>query len=431
MRRPAVLVLAAVAAAALALTAWLVREMRHAQATSGVVAAPSLPAPAAPALAPAGAADHLPSRATATPGAPGSVAGLVTGETGTPLAGVRVKLASRGDGQAALAPLEVRSGFDGRYAFDGVEPGRAVLVAAQDGAALGTSRAVRVTAGREASGDLVVPEPGVLSGQVSGAAEPTVVVVAPLHPGPGGALVARAPLDAAGAYRLVLPAGQYRVHTAPAADPRADLRATPAFTAVAGGKTTRLDLLAEHRPRRPGVAVRVLEPGGAPSPGAAVQVARAGDTRIAFAASAGDDGVLRLDDDLGMTGQAVTLTARNGGRLGAFTGTLTAGGEVAVRLSPGGAVEGTVAGARGGVTLEVASAPSPGGWRTVEVLRLRDGRFDLGDLPAEPVRLTARADDGRVGQAEVTPVPGQVAKVTVTLGAPRPAAGESSTPPAR
>ncbi len=71
MRRPAVLVLAAVAAAALALTAWLVREMRHAQATSGVVAAPSLPAPAAPALAPAGAADHLPSRATATQGAPG------------------------------------------------------------------------------------------------------------------------------------------------------------------------------------------------------------------------------------------------------------------------------------------------------------------------------------------------------------------------
>jgi hypothetical protein len=70
MRRPAVLVLAAVVAAALAVTTWLVREMRTAQATSGVVAAPALPTPAPPALAPAGAADHLPSRATATAGAP-------------------------------------------------------------------------------------------------------------------------------------------------------------------------------------------------------------------------------------------------------------------------------------------------------------------------------------------------------------------------
>jgi hypothetical protein len=421
MRRPAVLVLVAAFAAALAVTTWLVREMRTAQATSGVVAAPALPSAAPPALAPAGAADHLPSRATATPGAPGSVEGLVTNERGAPLAGVRVQLASRADGAAGLASLEVRSGFDGRFAFDGVEPGRAVLVAAQDGTALGASRAVQVVAGRPSACDLTVPEPGILSGQVTGATVPTVVVVTPLHPGPGGARVARAPLDGAGAYLLQLPAGQYRVHTAPAAIPRADLRATPAFTAVAAGKTTRLDLVAAARVDEAGVAVRVLEPGGAPSPGAAVQVTRAGDARVAFAASAGDDGVLVLASALGMAGQPVTLTARSGGRTGAFTGTLPADGEVRIRLSPGGAVEGTVAGAgaAGPITLEVASAPSPGGWRTVDVLRLRGERFDLGDLPPEPVRLTARAADGRVAQTELTPSPGQVTKVTLTLGPAR------------
>jgi carboxypeptidase family protein len=420
MRRPAVLVLAAVFAAALAVTGWLVRELRHAQATSGVAAAPALPPPTPPALA-SGAADRLPSRATATPGAPGAIEGLVTSESGAPLAGVRVQLASRGDGQSGLEPVEVRTGLDGRYALEGVEPGRAVLVAAPDGTALGASRAVRVAAGRAVAGDLTVPEPGVLSGLVTGAEVPTVVVVAPLHPGPGGARVARAPLDPAGAYRLRLPAGQYRVHTAPAASPRADLRVTPAFTAVEAGKTTRLDLAAAPPVEEAGVAVRVLEPGGAPSPGAAVQVARAGDSRVAFAASASDDGVLRIAAEMGMTGQAVTLSARSGGRLGAFTGTLPASGEVVVRLQPGGAVEGTVAGgaAAGGVVLEVASAPSPGGWRTVDVLRLRGEQFDLGDLPPEPVRLTARAAGGRVAQAELTPVPGQVAKVTLTLARPR------------
>lgn len=428
MRRPAVLVLAAVVAAALVVTLWLLRELRLAQATSGVAAAPALPPPAPPALAPAGAADHLPSRASATAGAPGAVAGLVTNQAGAPLAGVRVQLASRGDGAALARPVEVRSGFDGRFAFEDVELGRAVLVAAQDGIALGTSRAVQVVAGRPVACDLTVPEPGVLAGQVTDAAAPTVVVVVPLHAGPGGGQVARAPLDAAGAYRLQLPAGQYRVHTAPAASPRADLRATPAFTAVAPGQTTRLDLTAAPRATETGVAVKVLEPGGAPSPGASISVSRAGDTRAAFAASAGDDGVLVLAGEMGMTGQAVTLSVRNGGRSGAFTGTLPATGEVTVRLVPGGAVEGTVTGGGpvDGFTLVVAAEPSPGGWRTLDVQRLRGARFDLGDLPSEPVRLTARTADGRVGQVEFTPASGRVAKVTLALHpAPAPA------PPAR
>lgn len=427
MRRPAVLVLAAILLAALGLTLWLVREMRVAMATSGTVAAPAEVRPAPPALAPAGAADHLPSTATASPGAPGRVEGLVSDPAGKALAGIRVALSSRGDGAASLRPVEVRSGFDGRFAFDGVEPGRAVLLAAQDGVALGSSRAVQVVAGRPAQADLTVAEPGQLEGRVAGAKGPTVVLVVPLHAGPGAGQVARAPVDADGAYRLSLPAGQYRVHAAPAAAARLDLRVAPAFTAVAPGRPTRLDLTASAAVAEEGVVVRVVEPGGAPSPGAALTVARAGDSKVAFAASTGEDGTLVLASQMGMAGQPVTLSARNGGRTGSFTGTLPASGEVVVPLSPGGAVEGRLTGGArpGAFTLTVSTEPSPGGWRVVDALRLTGDRFDLGDLPPGVVRLSVRTDDGRAGQVEVRAAPGQVVQASVPLqpaGAGRPPA---------
>lgn len=429
MRRPAVLVLAAVLLAALGLTLWLVREMRLAMASSGAVAVPAEARPAPPALAPAGAADHLPSAATASPGAPGRVEGLVTDPAGRPLAGVRVALTSRGDGAASLHPVEVRSGFDGRYAFDGVEPGRAVLLAAQDGVALGSSRAVQVTAGRPAQADLTVAEAGLLEGQVAGRKGSTVVLVVPLHAGPGAGQVARAPVDADGAFRLSLPAGQYRVHAAPAAAPRLDLRVAPSFTAVVAGRTTRLDLTAAAALAEEGVVVRVLEPGGAPSPGAALTVARAGDATVAFAASAGDDGALVLPGEMGMAGLPVTLSARNGGRTGLFTGTLPASGEVRVPLSPGGAVEGRLTGGArpGAFTLTVSAEPSPGGWRVIDAQRLAGDRFDLGDLPPGVVRLSVQTDDGRTGQVEVRCAPGQVAQATVPLQA----AAAARTPASR
>ncbi len=66
MRRPGLVVVAVAFIAALGVTLWLLREMRLAAATTGAVAVP-LDAPGAPtavaALAPAGAADHLPAEA--------------------------------------------------------------------------------------------------------------------------------------------------------------------------------------------------------------------------------------------------------------------------------------------------------------------------------------------------------------------------------
>lgn len=427
MRRPGLLVVAVAFIAAFGVTLWLVREMRVAASSGGPAPVPmGAPGPstAAPALAPAGAADHLAASARATAGAPGAIDGLVLGSDGRPLAGVRVQLASRGDGAVGLAPVEARTGFDGRFSFGGVEPGRAVVVAAQDGVALGTSRAVQVLAGPAARLELTLPEAGVLEGSVGGEA-PAAVVVVPLHLGPGPGQVARATVDRGGAYRLSLPAGQYRVHAAPAAAARVDLRVTPAFTAVAAGRSTRLDLTALPARTEEGVTVRILEPGGAPSAGAAVTVSRAGDEKVAFAAAAGEDGALVLAREMGMAGQPVTLRARAGGRTGAFTGPLPAEGELRLPLQPGGTVEGEVKGGAPvrGFALTVEAAPAPGLGRAVERARFTGDRFVVGDLPPGPVRLTARTDDGRAGSAEVTLAPGQAARLTVTL---RPAVDPAS-----
>ena len=87
-----------------------------------------------------------------------------------------------------------------------------------------------------------------------------------------------------------------------------------------------------------------------------------------------------------------------------------------MRLAPGGAVEGVVRGARGSAfTLEVASQPAAGGWRTLDVHRFAGARFDLADLPPEPLRLTVRSDDGRRGAAEVRVAPGERHAVEIAL----------------
>jgi hypothetical protein len=68
-----------------------------------------------------------------------------------------------------------------------------------------------------------------------------------------------------------------------------------------------------------------------------------------------------------------------------------------------------------GFTLEVASQPAPGSWRTVNVHRFAGDRFELGDLPSEPLRLVVRAEDGRRGAADVRLAAGDVRTVEIAL----------------
>lgn len=352
----------------------------------------------------------------------GSVTGIVRDPAGRPLAGVRVAVTARGDGGESGPPLEVRTGFDGEFALHGVEAGRAVVVAREEGVAIGASQAVRIVDSGTSRADLVLPASGLLAGRVRAGSAPlppgTTVIATSMRGGPGVLQAARAAADATGNYRLPLPEGEYRVLAAPSAGGRDEARARPAFARVEPGRTTKLDLPAPAAAVEPGAEILVLEPGGAPSPGAEVTLARPGDATVAFATTAGEDGRVFLGEAMGLSGRTATIRARNGGRRGEATVEVPAAGTIPVHLAPGGAIRGVVR-ARGrgvtGLTVEVASQPAASGWRTVDVHRFAGDRFEIPDLPAEPLRLDVRTDDGRRGRAELRVASGEVRSVEIAL----------------
>lgn len=176
-------------------------------------------------------------------------------------------------------------------------------------------------------------EGGVLAGRVRGAAavEGAVVAATPLARG-AAARGARATAAADGAYELPLTPGDYRVVAVPAGVDPAEARASPSFARISAGATTRLDpALPPAEP--PGVVeISIRTAGGAPAPGAAVTLARAGDRRVALSGKARDDGRLLLSGELGLAGRAVTVEATLADRRGSWTGTLPERGEVEVTL---------------------------------------------------------------------------------------------------
>ena len=294
----------------------------------------------------------------------GAVEGAVTDVAGRPLAGIRVRALQRGDGLPGPSP-ETRTGFDGRFRLDGLEVGRTEIVAHHPAALLGASRAVRVSAGRAAALDLVLPDAGVLAGRVSEEGRPpragTTVVAVPMSGGAGTLQVARAVADASGNYALSLPAGEYRVHAAPGA-------------AAAHGP-----------PGRAGVRARRGRAGDPARPRARGHLARAGrrhprararrralsrrrrhalpsGRRARRARDVGRRGRPRVDRPPDGDGRARGDHPRHGtvGAPAPSPCALPEAGTVSMRLHPGGTVEGVVRGARSGFTLEVASQPASG-----------------------------------------------------------------------
>lgn len=145
-------------------------------------------------------------------------------------------------------------------------------------------------------------------------------------------------------------------------------------------------------------------------------LSRPGEATVALATAAGDDGRVALAGGMRLAGRAAAVRARNGGRVGVWEGTLPEDGTVTVRLVPAGAVQGRVRAdgrAVSSFTLEVASRPAAGAWRVLDVHRFAGDRFALGDLPAEPVRIVVRSDDGRRGEAEVALAAGETRPVEI------------------
>jgi hypothetical protein len=235
----------------------------------------------------------------------------------------------------------------------------------------------------------------------------------------GGAKEAPRHVDVApnGLYRIVLPEGDWRLWAGPGH--AADVRAAPAFARVTRGSTATLDLVASTAPA--GLVLQILEPDGQPSAGAVVTLGRPGDAKLALATAAGADGQVALAKEMGLGGAAAEVRAHNGGRTGAWTGTLPEAGAVTVKLSPAGALEGAVVAKGGkapaGFVLTIASQPAPQAWRTLVEQRFTGDRFAVPDLPPEPLRLLVKTDDGRTGAIVVSPAAGATTSVEVPVGA--------------
>jgi hypothetical protein len=358
----------------------------------------------------------------------GAVEGTVTDAAGRPVAGARVRGGRRFGGDFGSVGAETRADAAGRYRLTGLERGGTEVSALHDGASAGASTSVIVAPGEVAHADLVLSDAGTLEGTVtlpgSGAPPRPALVVA--FPAGRGRRVETAPVEASGAWRLQLAAGDYRVAAA-WADAQRGLGRDAVAVRVDAGATTRLDLTLRDRldASAGSTTVQVLEPGGAPSPGAVVVAFGAGGERVA-AASADQDGRAALDvpADAGR----VVVRARNGGR--------TSGG---VEVSPGGAATIQL---RTGVLLRgrlvAPTGPTPAGF-TLELtglgedqaripplgLEFAGDRFEVSDVPALRIGVSVRAADGRRGQADVTLGDAEVRDVEVPLEAAAAVAGRA------
>lgn len=359
----------------------------------------------------------------------GSVEGQVRDSSGQPLPGVRVVGGNRWGGQLGTTPAETLTTAEGHYRLEGLATGRLYLTARRDGSTLGVSQSADVKEGGMARVDFTLEEPGIIEGVVRAASGslPTGGLMVRAFPqgqnrfGPPD--VGRTEVDAAGNFRMVLPPGAYGLH-AFLTERGGGFFANSKPVQVEAGKTLHTELTWQNEPSgAAGIQGLVLEPDGTPSAGAFVTLATEDSSRGArMIASADEEGrfvmSLRTTDE---SPGRLTVSARNGGRSGEVRGVKPGEREVVVKLRPAAGVRGRVAFANGspvkGFTLGImlqSRAPFPQGRTTWE---FPGDRFELRDVPAEPVRLVVRTSDGAGGEAPVTPGLGTLAEVEVIVKA--------------
>jgi hypothetical protein len=226
--------------------------------------------------------------------------------------------------------------------------------------------------------------------------------------------VARASSDAAGRYELFAAAGSYRLTASRrTADPQP--RARPvilATAAVAVGQRVNVDLVVPDPPAA-NVAGTVLEPDGAPSPGATVRVTSMATSQRTITRTDASDGTFSIS--LPAEGDAV-ISARNGGRLGSATVAVPSTALV-VQLQPAAAIQGRLLGDPPPETFELTSSTvgaMPWGGAPSR-LQFLGSTFALPDLAPGDVAVHVRSDDGRVGDARASLSPGEARSIEIAL----------------
>jgi RNA polymerase sigma factor (sigma-70 family) len=346
----------------------------------------------------------------------GVVEGVVRDHDGAPVEGARVSGGKMWGGAAGSVPAEAVTGADGHYVLPGLEVGVASVRARRPGVATGDARTVTVRAGQRSTADFVLVATGTLEGEVRYAdGRPgeagLLVLVAPDMPFVSVNDVARVDVVEGGRYRVELPAGDFKANAGKAGRSGAGKWEK---VKVAGGETTRLDLVAGYPEDAPvTLAIEVREPGGAPAGNAFVTVEGPGYMSASAADEEGRTSVSRRPG-------AVRVTARKGGRVSLPVEVLEASREAVVDLRPAASVKGRLL-APGAPRVNVFSldvetpGASEGPLSGSNRRHFSGDRFAVSELPSGSVRLVATTPDGRAGEISLSLSPGESVERDIAL----------------
>lgn len=353
----------------------------------------------------------------------GSVEGQVRDRNGAPMVAARVSGVNAWSDESGANPLEVRTDVDGRYRLEGIATGRLSLTARHEGATLGVTQNVAVEADRTTRVDFTLESTGTVEGRVRAARGslpdvPMEVTAVGDEPGRGPAPgVGQVVVGADGVFRMVLPSGDY-ILVLMARD--GFVQGQRAQVRVEAGRTSQVDFTWENRAVNEYRGV-VLEPDGSPSPLATVTLMPEGHWVPLSMTPTDEEGRFAIPHSQvgGSATRRLMMVARNGGRSSEAM-PITPDQDVVARLRPSAFLRGRVV--RKGepvqgftVSLQLQKGFLADGEGPYE---FSGDRFELRDIPPEPLKLEARTVDGAVGEALASPGMGTVLEVDIPLATP-------------
>jgi hypothetical protein len=359
----------------------------------------------------------------------GAAEGQVRDSAGQPVVGAQVVSSNSFGGTLDGSPGEARTDTEGHYRLEGLPAGSVSITARRAGATIGVRQVVEVTEGGTAQLDFIVEETGTVEGRVRAArgdlpSDPLMVLAYP-QGGNGFVPMDFRPIavDVTGAFQLTLQPGTYELRVS-TAEGWPFGHAVSTTVDVKGGGTVQVELLwqsdARERDELRGV---VLEPDGTPSPRAFVTLLPdegIQGPRMNAPADAQGRFSFSLSEEEAAGAVRMKLVARNGGRVGEVRGVKPGEQGLAVRLRPAASLRGRVVRASGGAPVKgftlSAEPQDPRNFLFDHATWEFPGdRFELPDIPAEPVRLTVRTADGLGGMALVSPGSGDVPELEISV----------------
>jgi RNA polymerase sigma factor (sigma-70 family) len=354
--------------------------------------------------------------------ATGEVSGTVRSEAGAPLAGIHVRGGLRWGDRFGQVDGEAVTDGQGRYRLTGLAPGVVSLSVRHLDSALGPGRNLELKAGQVATADFVLPALGRLEGRLrmadgSPLPEDVSAIVGPDRNSWSRSDTSMEPAGSDGRFQLALPAGRWRVR---AWNARGTVSYPGQMVAeVRAGAAATVELALEAmKDQRGHVRVTVLEPGGAPSDGANVEVHSPPGAAVMTSTDASGRAEASLWTPQRST-EPLLVNARNGGRRAVRVAIPPEVKEATIQLLPAARLHGTLSAGGApvtGFTLRVEYAPIPPlKYADREERRFTGDVFLLADAPPGEATLIVLTDDGRAGRATVTLRSGESSEVKVEV----------------